>query len=104
MVIQREFFSWAPKFDHNLRSGTQIVIDWWLFGAQAQVGGKVKLQKVLLNYHPDLYNHRHKVGQPSVHVFTLVVNTWESNGETFTASKGIWAEGGVAIRSFYVVV
>ena len=69
-----------------------------------KLGPNLISKKVLLISHPDLYNHHHKVGQPTVHVFTLVVNTWERNGETFTASKGVWAEGGVAIRSFYVVV
>ena len=53
---------------------------------------------------PELWWRNDKVGQPSVHVFSLVVNSWEFNGETHTVSNGIWTEGGIAMRSFHVVV
>ena len=49
---------------------------------------------------PDLSYSTDKVGQPSVHVFSLIVNTWERNGETFTASTGIWTKGRVICLQF----
>ena len=38
-------------------------------------------------------DHNVKFGLPTVHIFSLIVNTWEEYGETFTATTGTWTEG-----------
>ena len=38
-------------------------------------------------------DQNYKFGLPSVDIFSLIVNTWERYGETFTATTGTWTEG-----------
>ena len=38
-------------------------------------------------------DQNYKFGLPSVDIFSLIVNTWESYGETFTATTGTWTKG-----------
>ena len=41
---------------------------------------------------PDIGLH-YKYGLPSVDIFSFIVNTWEKNGETFTATTSTWTKG-----------
>ena len=36
-----------------------------------------------------------RIEDASVDIFSYVVNTWETNGETFTATAGTWTKGRV---------
>ena len=38
-----------------------------------------------------------KLGLPIVEIFSLVVNTWEKNGETFSETTGTWSKGRIKL-------
>ena len=49
------------------------------------VGGYIK---------PSIYSN---LGLPTVEIFSLVVNSWEKNGETFSETTGTWSKGRIKL-------